>query len=192
MSRDPSLTRRVRPQLESLEGRLLPSAVAPIIPGLATPVQLANATLNTQLATMNRDFSKLQSDVANSTKSTTVTNPNGTMTTVTVPVFTQTIAQDYTKLGQDLGIINALNSQVRNEGSAINFVLFATASTGLLDSADLTSAVFTFFQITSGVNQADNTNAQANGIAGTAPSAVFPSLNGLLSAPPSTTTVGTM
>src|SRR4051812_30306170 len=124
--------RSFRPELESLETRDLLSQVGfaifqNLVPPLAQELQLLQSTVTR----MQADSDQLKTDVASAAQ--TAASPN----------FTQAVLRDAVQLGNDLGIITTLNTQIQAQIPATEQVMIGLVLSGQADQMD----VFLFGQL---------------------------------------------
>lgn len=166
MRRIPFASLFFRPQLEHLERRDLPSAAGMMLPSLVQPLPQLSQQMTALVQQMNTDFNQLKTDVANAAPF-----PDN---------LVGFIATDYTKVSNDLGQIQGLNTVITSAAQIDQALLFMSIANGTFDKHDLLAVVRATKTIKSATDTAASDLAQANTLAGTNPGNGFPTISSQL------------
>jgi hypothetical protein len=148
-----------RPELETLEGRTLPSALGLLLPSLATPLVKDTSQLQRQHDQVKTDFSRLQSDAANPAHSQ------------------QQINDDYASLNKDYSDMQSLHDKTTKDAQTAGSLLFLAALSGSLNSSDALPFFYTLNLIKTNTRQADSLfNSATTSYADQSPGSGEPSL----------------
>ena len=166
MRRIPSSSLSFRPQLEHLERRDLPSAAGMMLPSLVQPLTQLSQQMTSLVQQINTDFNQLKNDVANA-----ASFPGN------LPGF---IATDYTKVSNDFGQIQALNTVITSSAQIDQALIFMSIADGTFDKNDLLAVVRAAKTIKAATDTAASDLAQANTLASTNPGNGFPTISSQL------------
>lgn len=127
-----SPARRVRPHLETLEARDLPSAAGDLVALYATIyANQATAAAHNQTSTLQTDFNTLQSNI-------TSTGASSSTTTASLA-----------KASADYGNAEGTYIQIFSTISLAEQAIFVGLSTGVFNESDNALLLYTFFQLNS-------------------------------------------